>query len=135
MLGHPESVVAVAVHGLGNGHRLVEHGGQVVVLKEAVIDRGAGVADILHVHVSGEETVKLGNHLSYPLTRFPVSRFPVSKFPGCKLYSSRCRFCVNPMAHRRGCVKAWEPTTDEVTQRLSGREAQSPFHHWEKGWG
>ena len=70
VLGHPHGVVAVLVHGLGDGLSLGEDGGQMVVVKHAVVDCGAGVADAVHVDVAGVQAVELGNHGRFLLADF-----------------------------------------------------------------
>ena len=67
VLGHPEGVVAVLVQGLGDGHALVEGGGEVLVGVGAVVDRGSAVADVFHVDVAGVQAVKGGNHQMPPV--------------------------------------------------------------------
>ena len=70
VLCHPHGVVTQAVHGLGDSLGLVESGGQVFVGKGAVINRGAAVSDVIHVHVARIQTVKLGYHVAPPFYGF-----------------------------------------------------------------
>ena len=62
VLGHPERVEAQPVQGLGYRLRLVVRGHQVVVPEPPVVDRYSAVADVVHIHVTGVQAVKLGNH-------------------------------------------------------------------------
>ena len=54
VLGHPEGVVAVAVHHLGHGLGLGERGRQVLVGIAALVDRRAAIADVVEVGMAGD---------------------------------------------------------------------------------
>src|SRR5712692_6299174 len=72
MLGHPECIVAHTIHQLRHGLGLVEHRRQMFVGKSAVIHRDAAIADILHVDMSGEQTVKFRDHAMASRAESPI---------------------------------------------------------------
>ena len=67
VLGHPESVVAVLVQGLRDGHAFVKSGGEILVGVGAVVYRGTAVADVFHINVARIQAVKGGNHQMPPV--------------------------------------------------------------------
>src|SRR5438067_11396872 len=74
MLGHPESVVAALVHALGVGHHLVQRLGQLLLRIAALVDRRAGIAEVLHVGGAVIGTVEFRDHRSGPQkSRSPIS--------------------------------------------------------------
>ncbi len=62
VLGHPEGIVSDAIHQLRHRLGFIEHRSQVFVGKSTVIHRDPAIADIVHVDVSGEQTVEFRNH-------------------------------------------------------------------------
>jgi hypothetical protein len=62
VLGHPERIVADAIHQLGHRLGLVENAGELFVPKATVVHRSAAVADIVQVDVSSEQAVEFRNH-------------------------------------------------------------------------
>src|ERR1700758_3938210 len=62
VLGHPEGIVTDTIHQLGHRLGLVEDAGQVLVGKSTVVHRGAAIAGVLHVDMSGKQTVEFRNH-------------------------------------------------------------------------
>jgi hypothetical protein len=66
MLGHPEAVVAEAVHQLGHVLGLAQRGGQMPVVVAPLVDRRAAIADVVEVGMAGKQAVKLGDHGVFP---------------------------------------------------------------------
>ena len=66
MLGHPETVVAEAVHQLGHGLGLAERGRQVRVPVAPLVDGRAAVANVVEVGMAGKKAVELGDHGAFP---------------------------------------------------------------------
>src|SRR5438552_12259230 len=64
MLGHPERVEAALVHALGVGDHLVQRIAQLRFRIAAVVDRRAGIAEILHVGGAVIGAVEFCDHRS-----------------------------------------------------------------------
>ncbi len=79
VLGQPEGVVAVLVHAPGDGLRLLEHGGQVLVRIAALIGGRGQLPHVAQVDVSRVDVRELGDH------PFPPRRAGLS---------GRAAFCV-----------------------------------------
>ena len=62
VLRHPERVVAQPIHQHCHRLRLVQRGGKLFVRITSVVDRRAGVADILQVDMAGIRAVELLEH-------------------------------------------------------------------------
>ena len=79
VFGHPERAVAQAIERLGGDFRLVQGGGQLFVRVAAVVDRGAGVADVFQIDMAGVGAVELPDH-GFPLPGFSaVSLIPIGE--------------------------------------------------------
>jgi hypothetical protein len=65
LLGHPETVVAKAVHELGHGLGLAQRSCEVRVRVPPLIDGRATIADVVEVGMTGIEAVKLGDHREF----------------------------------------------------------------------
>ena len=77
---------------------LVVRGDQVVVTKQPVIDRYSAVADVFHVHVTGVQAIKFGNH-----------GFPHSSRAGC------CIFVYSLPCFAFKVWRAWDATIGTST--------------------
>ena len=66
MLGHPEAVVAEAVHELGHGLGLAQRRRQVRIREAPVVDGRAAIADVVEVGMAGIKAVELGDHGEFP---------------------------------------------------------------------
>ena len=53
VFGHPHRVVAVPVHGGGDGLSLFENRGEMIIAETAVVHRRAAVPEVVHIHVAG----------------------------------------------------------------------------------
>ena len=62
VLGHPERVVAALIHALGVLDDLVQRAAQFRLRIAALVDRGAGVPEILHVDCSVIGAIEFRNH-------------------------------------------------------------------------
>ena len=62
VFGHPECVVAQPVHQRGDGDRLVEYRGQLLVREDSIVDRCALQAEVVQVDVPGEQAAELSDH-------------------------------------------------------------------------
>src|SRR5262249_49932556 len=78
VLGHPERVVPALIHALGVLDDLVQRAAQFRLRTAALVDRGAGVPEILHVDRAVIGAIKFRDH------RLP-SQMPASRYirPGC----------------------------------------------------
>src|SRR5258706_13182947 len=82
MLGHPERIVAALVHALGIVDHLVQRLGQFLLRIAALVDRRAGIAEVLHVGGAVIGAVEFRDH------RWGSSRNPDPD------YHPRRRFCL-----------------------------------------
>jgi hypothetical protein len=62
MLRHPEGRVSQTVHQLGHGLRFAKDRHQMFVGEVTIIHGCAAIAHIVHVNVSGKQTIKFPNH-------------------------------------------------------------------------
>ena len=62
MLRHPERVVAVTVHQHRHRLRLLQRGGEMLVVIQPIVDRRAGVADVVQIDMARVEAVEFRDH-------------------------------------------------------------------------
>src|SRR5262249_36927203 len=62
MLGHPETVVAKAIHERGHGLGLAQCSCEVGVRVTPLVDGRSAIPDVVEVGMTGIEAVKLGDH-------------------------------------------------------------------------
>ena len=65
VLGHPERVVAVPVHQHRHRLRLLERRGEMSVVVEPIVDRRAGVADVVQIDMARVEAVEFRDHAAF----------------------------------------------------------------------
>src|SRR5215831_8691176 len=65
MLGHPETVVAKAIHERGHGLGLAQRSCEVGVRVTPLVDGRSGITDVVEVGMTGIEAVKLGDHREF----------------------------------------------------------------------
>src|SRR5262245_57616852 len=65
MLGHPETVVAKAIHERGHGFGLAQRSCEVGVRVTPLVDRRSAITDVVEVGMTGIEAVKLGDHREF----------------------------------------------------------------------
>ena len=66
MLGHPETVVAKAIHENGHGLSLAQRRGKVGVRVTALVDGCPAITDVVEVGMASIEAVKVGDHWEFP---------------------------------------------------------------------
>src|SRR5262245_39336297 len=83
MLGHPETVVAKAIHERGHGLGLTQRSCEVGVRVPPLVDGRPAITDVVEVGMTGIEAVKLGDHreLSVPYQPRPDCRVSNSHWP------------------------------------------------------
>ena len=67
VFGHPERVVAEAVHQHRHRLRLFQRGGEMRVVVAPIVDRRAGVADVVQIDVARVEAVEFRDHAAFLL--------------------------------------------------------------------
>src|SRR5262252_9386202 len=65
MLGHPETVVAKAIHERGHGFGLAERSCEVSVRVTPLVDGRSAITDVVEVGMPGIEAVKRGDHREF----------------------------------------------------------------------
>src|SRR5712691_7808914 len=65
MLGHPETVVAKAIHERGHGLGLAQRSCKVRVSVTPLVDGRPAITDVVEVGMTGIEAVKLGDHREF----------------------------------------------------------------------
>ena len=72
MLGHPETVVAKAIHERGHGLGLAQRSCEVGVRVTPLVDRRSAITDVVEVGMTGIEAVKLGDHREFSVLYQPA---------------------------------------------------------------
>src|SRR5258708_243735 len=80
MLGHPETVVAKAIHERGHGLGLAQRSCEVGVRVTPLVDGRSGITDVVEVGMTGIEAVKLGDHreFSVPTNQGRIAGYRIS---------------------------------------------------------
>src|SRR5215510_14866452 len=77
MLGHPETVVAKAIHERGHGLGLAQRSCKVRVRVTPLVDGRSAITDVVEVGMTGIEAVKLGDHREFSV--------PYQPGPDCRI--------------------------------------------------
>src|SRR5262249_56003461 len=72
MLGHPETVVAEAIHERGHGLGLAQRSCKVRVRVTPLVDGRSAITDVVEVGMTGIEAVKLGDHREFSVPHQPA---------------------------------------------------------------
>jgi hypothetical protein len=84
MFGHPEAVVAKAIHEIGHGLGLGQGGCEMRVRVTSLVDRRPAIADVVEVGMTSVQAVKLGDHREvWPLCQpGPDGMMGIDETPG-----------------------------------------------------
>jgi hypothetical protein len=94
MLGHPETVVAKAIHERGHGLGLAQRSCKVRVRVTPLVDGRPAITDVVEVGMTGIEAVKLGDHREFSVPNQPGPNCRISKWRRIVSgYRSHCTTC------------------------------------------